>query len=456
VTNITEDRGQGESHWREKSREEKLKYRLELWRNPVGVQFVDSRAEVAYRGRVQRLIDAISLEKPPDRVPVPLSIMEVYPGLRAGMTPYQLMYDFTLARRAFLDFNLDLQPDAMVSPRAGALPGPVYEALDYRLFSWPGHGVSETATFQFNESEYMLAEEYDDFIADPAEFLLRRFLPRICGNLKGAAGLGSSFDLGSMGAVGFFADFGRPEVTGSLMTLHEAGKKAAGWLENVAEAHLELQSSGFPPMHELTCFAPYDYLGDKLRGTRGISLDLYRQPDRVLEACDRLAPALVRWTVEKARLATSPCVFIALHKGSDGFMSDEQFRRFYWPSLRTTMLGLIAEGLIPAFFGEGRLDSRLEVIAADLPPGKTVWLLDRTNMARAKATLGQVAAIQGNVPLSLLQTGTSANVREYCYRLIEEMAPGGGFLLDSGAAVFEAEEENIRAMVQAAHDYGVY
>jgi hypothetical protein len=47
-------------------------------------------------------------------------------------------------------------------------------------------------------------------------------------------------------------------------------------------------------------------------------------------------------------------------------------------------------------------------------------------------------------------------VREYCRQLIEIMAPGGGFLLDSGAVIHQGKAENVRAMVQAAHDFGVY
>jgi uroporphyrinogen-III decarboxylase len=102
------------------------------------------------------------------------------------------------------------------------------------------------------------------------------------------------------------------------------------------------------------------------------------------------------------------------------------------------------------------MDSRLEVIAQDLPKGRSVWILDRTDMARAKETLGRVAALQGNVPLSLIQKGTPDEVREYCRRLIEVAAPGGGFLLDSGAVIYEAEEANIRAMVQTAKECGAY
>jgi hypothetical protein len=367
-----------------------------------------------------------------------------------------MMYDFALAAQAFADFNLEFQPDAMVSPKAAALPGPVYDIVDYRLYSWPGHGIPRASTIQFNEADWMLAEEYDEFIADPGQFLFRRFVPRICGALGGLTQLGSVFDSSSMGSLGLFASFAHPEVTESLDRLVRAGREAGAWLASLSEAHSLMQSLGFPLMYGATSTAPYDYLADKLRGTRGISLDLFRQPEKVIEACDRLTPALLRWTVEQVSSTAPPCVFIPLHKGADGFMSDEQFELFYWPSLRKLTLGLIEEGLIPAFFGEGKLDTRLETIATDLPKGKTVWLLDRTDMVRAKATLGRVAALQGNVPLSLLQTGTADEVNAHCQRLIEQMAPGGGFLLDSGAALHQVKDENLRTMISAAHRYGVY
>ena len=75
-------------------------------------------------------------------------------------------------------------------------------------------------------------------------------------------------------------------------------------------------------------------------------------------------------------------------------MSQEQFDTFYWPSLKKVILGLIDEGFIPFLFAEGRYTSRLEAIS-DLPKGKTVWLFDQTDMAKAKQTVGQVAASRG-------------------------------------------------------------
>jgi hypothetical protein len=444
------------SSWAALTPDEKLRQRLDRWMHP-DVEFASPEAQEAYQSRVRRLADAILLEKTPDRVPVPLLVTELYPLARAGLTPYDGMYDFEAASKAYVRFNLDLQPDSMVSPRVATTPGRVFDLLDYRLYAWPGAGVAREASFQYHEAEWMSADEYDRLIEDPTDFVLRRYLPRVAGAFAGLGGLGSALDpVGITQTMSFVETFARPEVVESLERVVAAGREAAAWRARLTAVVEQLQALGFPPFTGPQLRAPFDLLGDYLRGTRAVFLDLYRQPEKVIAACESLAPVLVRWTLEKTTPGTLPCLFGPLHKGDDAHMSMEQFETFYWPTLRTVLLALIDEGFIPLLFAEGRMDSRLERIAADLPKGRTVWLLDRTDMAHAKATLGKVAALQGNVPLSLLQTAEPAEVTEYCRRLIEVAAPGGGFLLDSGAAMQEGKEENVRAMIQAARHLGAY
>jgi len=119
------------------------------------------------------------------------------------------------------------------------------------------------------------------------------------------------------------------------------------------------------------------------------------------------------------------------------------------------ILGLVDDGRIPLLFAEGRYGSRLETVM-DLPKGTTVWLFDQTDMARAKETVGTVACIQGNVPLSLLHAGTPSDVSDYVRRLIDVAGAGGGFILDMGASGDSGKDENLRAMVKTTKEYGVY
>ena len=71
------------------------------------------------------------------------------------------------------------------------------------------------------------------------------------------------------------------------------------------------------------------------------------------------------------RMVGTDFCFTALHRGADGFMSLKQFEKFYWPGLKTVLLGLIDKGLIPLVFWEGTWDQRLEYLR-ELPKGKVL------------------------------------------------------------------------------------
>ncbi|MCX8033604.1 MAG: uroporphyrinogen decarboxylase [Thermoleophilia bacterium] len=442
-----------EKPWNQMTPEEKRAWRLERWRNP-GVPFASPEAEEAYKARINRLIAAINLEEA-DRVPVSLTAGWA-PADLAGMTPYEAMTDTARAAQAWVDFNLKFQFDVMITPVLQTTPAAVFETLDYRLYSWPGHGVAKTAGYQYNEKEWMLPEEYDHLIADPTDYMVRVYLPRTVGAFAGFANLTSFFDFIELPFVSSHVGvWGTPEMAESVERLQKAGKLVGEWAQVIFGRIGELITLGFPAYWGGSTKAPFDILGDTLRGTRNVVLDLYRRPDKVLAACERLTQVAIDFVTRRPGMPATPVIFIPLHKGADGFMSDEQFRTFYWPSLKATLLGLINEGYIPFLFAEGGYNSRLEIIK-ELPKASTIWLFDQTDMARAKETIGQVACIQGNVPLSLLCTGTPDEVINYARRLIEVAGKGGGFVLDAGAVLDTAKADNIHALVKAAQEYGRY
>jgi len=144
-----------------------------------------------------------------------------------------------------------------------------------------------------------------------------------------------------------------------------------------------------------------------------------------------------------------------LHKGDDTFMSRKQFERFYWPSLKTVIDTLIEEGISIRLVAEGRYNQRLDYIK-DFPKGWVTWQFDQTDMANAKKIVGGTCCIAGNVPASVMITATAKEVKERCRKLIETCAPGGGYILTGGAAATEAKAENLRALMEAAKEYGVY
>jgi uroporphyrinogen-III decarboxylase len=164
---------------------------------------------------------------------------------------------------------------------------------------------------------------------------------------------------------------------------------------------------------------------------------------------------MIKSGVASCRAAGNIMPFIPLHKGADGFMSDEQFQTFYWPTLRKVIIGLVNEGIVPQLFAEGGYNQRLEVIS-DVPKGKVVWWFDLTDMAQAKKTVGRVACIAGNVPLSLLCTGSPDDVKTYCKNLVDTAGRDGGFILSTGAGMQGSRAENVKAMIDFFKNYGIY
>jgi uroporphyrinogen-III decarboxylase len=156
-----------------------------------------------------------------------------------------------------------------------------------------------------------------------------------------------------------------------------------------------------------------------------------------------------------AQRTGNPLIFMPLHNGADGFLSDEQFKTFYWPFLKEVILGLVEGGCIPFLAAEGGYNTRLEVIR-DLPRGKTVWLFDQTDLFKAKEIVGDTLCIAGNVPSATLKLGTPQEMKDLCKKLIDEVGKGGGFILSNGAFFDHAKPENIKAMIDFTKEYGVY
>jgi hypothetical protein len=439
--------------WAQMTPEERRASRIDNWRNP-DVPFASPEAEADYKARTGRLIAAINLEQP-DRVPVRLNV-GLWPAKSAGLTAYEAMSDPSRAAAAWRAFNLKFQPDASSEPMQNTAPAAMFAALDYKLYAWPGHGVGETAGYQYNEKEWMLPEEYDHLLSDFSDYMLRVYLPRTVGAFAGFADLLPLTDFIELPFVaGHVRAWGKPEMAAGLENLARAARAVGEWADVVFPMMDELRALGFPGFASSATKAPFDILGDTLRGTKGLVIDMFRRPEKVLAACERLVPVAIDWALRRPGTLPTPIVFMPLHKGADGFMSDEQFHAFYWPTLLAVIKGLVDEGAIPLLFAEGRFGSRLEAIM-EVPEGSTMWLFDQTDMARAKETIGKVACIEGNMPLSLLHAGTPEEVAAHTRKLIDTAGDGGGFILDIGAVADDGKDENLEAMIKTAKEYGVY
>jgi hypothetical protein len=411
------------------------------------------RNEMLFKQREKRISDTIAL-RVPDRVPITCSFY-FFPARYYGCSAKEMMYDpdkiWDLHLRAILEF----QPDLAQNPFAQTFIGPILDALDYKQMKWPGAQLDQDVPYQFVEGEYMKAEEYDHFFSDSMDFIVRKYWPRISGKLKALERLPSLGNFSNYMSYRSLGAFSSPEMLSVLETLLEAGQAQARMLDYTVRFNQKLSQEGFPSQGGGAALSPYDLIGDLLRGTKGLMLDLYRRPETVIKACEKILPLEIERGISSARRTKSKLVFIPLHKGLDGFMSTNQFLKFYWPFLRELIIELINADLTPYVFWEGDCASRLEYIK-DIPPGKALYRFESTDMMKAKDQLADRVCIRGNVPISLLNSGDPKDVRAYCKKLIDYAGRDGGLILDSSAHITDAKPENVRAMFESVQEYGVY
>jgi len=410
--------------------------------------------EELYEERTKRVHEAVQL-KVPDRVPF-MPFYTFFPAKYSGMSFREAMYDYDSLAEAGRKVALDFEPDMYNNPFSILAVGPLLEILDSRQFKWPGHGVSQNQTYQFVEEEHMKAEDYDDFLFDPTDYLLRKFIPKIYGTLEDFQHLPSLPSLYYMRALTATAVFANPAVVGGVESLLKAGAEAQQMIGKMMAFAKDMKDMGFPSQFASVAYAPMDYIGDFLRGTRGVLMDMLRVPDKLLEVLEKVVPIILRGTVPAAKASGNPFVFMPMHKCPDEFMSIDHFKTFYWPSLKKVILSLIDEDLIPVVLWEGNCESRLETIR-EIPRGKAVYWFEKTDLINAKAVLGDTVCIRGNVPTVLLNTGSVQEVEEYCRKLIDNVGKGGGFMMDGAIGIpDEAKPENVKAMADITKTYGVY
>ena len=170
----------------------------------------------------------------------------------------------------------------------------------------------------------MKPEEYQDFIADPTAFWLKQYLPRAYPALAPLAMLPDFPRISeSVDTIDLLLPFAMPPFQEMLQKLTEAAGELMKVLGEVGKTMGTIAAEGFPSMGLNIVKTPFDYLGDTLRGTKGILMDMFRRPDDLLAACQAYVPVLIRAIVGASDRSGAPAALYVLHKGADAFMSKE-------------------------------------------------------------------------------------------------------------------------------------
>jgi uroporphyrinogen-III decarboxylase len=408
-----------------------------------------------YLAREKRVRDALELRRP-DRIPILMGLG--YLTAEMGHVTRQELYENPdKAQEIFERLAQYFQPDMIFGlfgdPQAS-------KVLGDQMTKWPGYGMGPNGSFQFDEKEFMKAEDYDALLEDPSDYAVRTYLPRAFSKLKGLSMLPP---LG-MSLFGYYntlnlSVLSAPPVVAAIDALQQASQAVATAGARAAESSRRMARLGFPPpifMAGCLVEAPFDFMSDTLRGMRGIFLDMLRIPDKLLASEEKVKRFMLKHAVATVRASGIAYAGLPLHRGSDGFMSLKQFETFYWPQLKDLMLRLIDAGITPWCFYEGVWDQRLEYLL-ELPKGKTFGFFQSSDIFKVKEVLGDTMCIFGGMPISMLTGGNETQIREHTHELCERVGRGGGYIMTTGVLELEGcKPELIKTWVDAVKEYGEY
>jgi hypothetical protein len=202
--------------------------------------------------------------------------------------------------------------------------------------------------------------------------------------------------------------------------------------------------------------APFDIIGDKLRGYLGLTMDMFERPEKVLAACEALMPHLCHVGLTSADPAGQLPIGFWMHRGCEPFVSRGQFESHYWPTLKPIIEEFWRHGHQTMFYAEGDWTPHLETFTA-LPDRSILYHVDRGSLAAAHRVLGHKFCLSGGIPNTVLSFGTADEVRACCKRAIDTAGRDGGYIMDASAIMQnDTSTENLRALTDFTREYGVY
>ena len=393
--------------------------------------------ESLYTERLKRYVTAMRNEKP-DRIPIRPFVAE-FTAKYAGYTIQEVTQDyqkaFAAARECAAEFDWDAVVGNMVYGWAGLV-----QAIGLRYYASPGVELPSNTGFQYLEppedEAWMQPDEYDALIEDPTGYLFNVWLPRVATDVSPMGQPTSmrnnlSFLKGGMAMLQYFMGFG----TQAALLRSESGTVSA--ISGILKA-------------------PFDIIADKLRGYKGLCMDMFRQPEKVLAACEAMAPHLLQVALSGADPAKNVPIGLWMHRGCVPFLSPPQFEKFYWPTLKWITEEIWARGHQVLYYAEGDWTNNLKAFA-ELPDRSIVFHVDRSDIFETHRVLGRKFCLSGGIPNDLLAFGSQQDVRDCCKKVIDGVARGGGYIMDASAIMQDdTKVDNLRAMTEFTRDYGIY
>ena len=177
---------------------------------------------------------------------MPLAL-EYFHTRMAGVSDRDAGYDaklnFDCLRDATVRFGWDWAPGMAVPPSRSL------EALGSKQIRWPGGDLPDDVQFQWVEDEYLKADEYDAFLADPTRFTLHALWPRLASafGVLGELPLPPVWWINTMYfPLAWGALLGAPPMTAMFEALAEMSRDAGAFMAAFGGFMGQMAGMGYP------------------------------------------------------------------------------------------------------------------------------------------------------------------------------------------------------------------
>lgn len=372
----------------------------------------------------QQLFIDIDEGRIPKRVPVYTWMDITYIMQYAGEDLRRIQWDVDKFKDMIEVGAKSFQSD--INPATFTRIMPVYNILGAENFR-----MSSSGQIQHPEVVGMKPEEYDELIADPYKFTHDKVLPRLYKNLDTNPVKRSMVFAKAMKA--------HSDIYGQIFPHHDLMAEKYG----LAYDRVGCQS-----------IAPFDQIADQFRSFSGISIDIRRCPDKVMEACEAVLPMMIKAGI-KPHSSKQKRTFIPLHMAP--YLRQADFEKIYWPTFKKLVEALCAAGAYPLLFVEQDWSRFLDHLN-ELPAGVQM-MFEYGDPKTIKEKVGKKHIISGLYPLTLLSGGTKKECIGKAKEIIDILAPGGNYIFTFDKVALnqvDANPENIIAVNEFVKEYAVY
>ncbi|KPU43845.1 uroporphyrinogen decarboxylase (URO-D) [Oxobacter pfennigii] len=291
----------------------------------------------------------------------------------------------------------------------------------------------EREVMNIDDQVYMEADEYGELAEDPIKFIWTKIMPRKYKKLN------------EEGALEVFKN-----TTQEFLAFSEYNRK-------INEKFLaDYEAPAIFNIQGGVLFHPFEMLFNYYRGIKGLSIDIRRNKERVMEAVEALynmftKPAIDGLDGPKSQTSAFDAMSAFL---AHSILSPKQFGEIYWPILKKIIDKLVETGKTMYIFSENTMLQYYEYLQ-EVPKGHLVIHVELDDVFEFRKKLPNIC-IAGGMPADLLGNSDPQTCIDYAKKLVDELGRDGGYIFSQNKMMsfrYDCKRENLLAVTDFVRDY---